>query len=92
MIRAGARLILGLVVIAGPVIGFWLERLRVGNNAEQAIAGLGWGVLVSVLAAIGLALLARGPAMVRFSWFAFSLVAALIVWLLLLGSPMLFAG
>ena len=92
MIRAGARLILGLLVVAGPVVGFWLERLRVGDNAEAAVGGLGWGVLASVLAAAGLALLSRGAAMVRFNWFALSLTAALLIWLLLLGSPMLFAG
>ncbi len=92
MIRAGARLILGLLVLAGPVVGFWLESLRVSDNAEQAIGGLGWGVLASVLAAAGLALLSQGSAMVRFSWFALSLVAALIVWLLMLGLPVLFAG
>ena len=92
MIRAGARLILGLLVLTGPVVGFWMERLRVGANAEQAIGGLGWGALASVLAAVGLALLARGSAMARFMWCALSLTAALIIWLLMLGLPMLFAG
>lgn len=92
MIRAGARLVLGLIVIIGPVLGFWLQRLRLGANVEQAIGGLGWGVLASLLAALGLALLARGSAMERFRWFALSLTAALIIWLLVLGLPTLFAG
>ena len=92
MIRAGARLILGLLVLIGPVVGFWLERLRVGANAERAIGGLAWGVLASVLAAVGLALVARGSAMARFMWFALSLTAALIIWLLTLGLPTLIAG
>lgn len=85
MIRAGARLVLGLLVLTGPVIGFWLESLRVGDNAEQAIGGLVWGVALAVLAAIGLALLANGPGMDRFKWFAVSMGGALALWLMLAG-------
>jgi len=85
MVRTGARLILGLLVLTGPVVGFWLEGLRVGDNAEQAISGLAWGALASVLAAIGLALLARGSGMDRFKWFAASATAAVIIWLGLIG-------
>ena len=85
MIRAGARLVLGLLVLTGPVLGFWLESLRVGDNAEQAIGGLAWGAALSMIAAIGLALLASGSGMDRFKWFAVSMVAAIATWLLVLG-------
>jgi len=85
MVRAGARFILGLLVLTGPAICFWLERLRVGGNAEQAVRGLAWGVALSVVAAIGLALLARGSGMDRFRWFAVSVTVAIVVWLGLLG-------
>ena len=85
MVRAGARMILGLLVLTGPAICFWLERLRVWSNAEQAVRGLAWGVALSVFAAIGLALLARGSGMDRFRWFAVSVTVAIVVWLGLLG-------
>ncbi|MAL88533.1 MULTISPECIES: hypothetical protein [unclassified Brevundimonas] len=85
MVRAGARLILGLLVLIGPVVGFWLESVRVGGNAEQAISGLAWGALASVVAAIGLALLARGSGIDRFKWFAVSMGGALALWLMLAG-------
>lgn len=92
MVRAGARLILGLLVLTGPVLVFWLEGLRVGDNAEQAIGGLAWGALASVVGAIGLALLARGSGMDRFKWFALSVTAALVVWLLAIGALRVFAA
>ncbi|MBU2167786.1 MAG: hypothetical protein KKF88_08115 [Alphaproteobacteria bacterium] len=75
---------LGLLVLTGPVVGFWLESVRVGGNAEQAVGGVAWGSLASVVAAIGLALLARGSGMDRFKWFALSVSAAIVVWLALL--------
>lgn len=76
---------LGLLVLTGPFVGFWLESVRVGGNAEQAVGGLAWGAALSVLAAIGLALLARGSGMDRFKWFAASVTAAVIIWLGLIG-------
>ncbi|MBB5659839.1 hypothetical protein [Brevundimonas halotolerans] len=85
MVRTGARLILGLLVLAGPFVGFWLESLRVGDNAEQAVGGLAWGALASVLAAVGLGLLARGSGTARFKWFAVSMGGALALWLMLAG-------
>jgi hypothetical protein len=85
MVRTGARLILGLLVLAGPFVGFWLESLRVGDNAEQAVGGLAWGALASVLAAVGLGLLARGSGTARFKWFAVSITAGVITWLGFVG-------
>jgi len=80
-----ARAALLAAAAIGPVLLFALRSARTGN-AEQAIDGLGWGLLVTLAALLGFAASFRTSTLGRFGRFAVGLVAVLVIWLLAVGA------